>query len=450
MVGLVVVVLGSTPNAAVSDVTTKAKEKDKAKEQKFQDVYQVWWSRPNKGMVFYSESDDKAKAEKAANALRTFPSMPTVEVRGPFKRPVNDKSKLFAIVFQRKSTSKDGLVTGTVTVNGTVLGTFYENEDKKIPVGTYKGVLRTTSGKNHAQGPGGKMGNKGDFLIEVAGVSGRTDILLHAGNKKEHSEGCILMGPVQVVSGEKIAPAALKELRKLFFDGEDNPKQSPNKTITIEVKGPVTKPAQEKKELGWLSKKYEVGANGNAGTISSGKGDPGGQSYGLYQLTTANVKGFVNKHYATEFKGLTAGTEAFNNKWKEIYKTDPTGFAKKQHEYIKETHYDPAVANILKDVKLDVSKRGFTLQNVVWSTAVHHGKSTRVFERAIAPLVKEAGSIDKVTDEQIIRAIYAERGRTDAKGNLVYFQSSSQEVQKGVKARFVSELADALAALKSE
>src|SRR5262249_8761691 len=57
-------------------------------------------------------------------------------------------------------------------------------------------------------------------------------------------------------------------------------------------------------ELGWLSKKYEVGAKGNAGTISSGKGDPGGQSYGLYQLTTKNVMVFVAKHYPTEFKGL--------------------------------------------------------------------------------------------------------------------------------------------------
>lgn len=146
--------------------------------------------------------------------------------------------KEFHIVIQRKSTS-NGLLTGKISVNGKALGTCYENDAKKIPAGKYKGVLRHSSMRGHVQGPGGKMGNEGDFLVEVADVPGRTDILLHAGNKVEHSVGCILLGPVtKDENGAKIAPAALKELRLQFFDGMDDPTASPNKVIIVEVRDP--------------------------------------------------------------------------------------------------------------------------------------------------------------------------------------------------------------------
>jgi len=57
---------------------------------------------------------------------------------------------------------------------------------------------------------------------------------------------------------------------------------------------------------------------------------------------------------------------------------------------------------------------------------------------------------DPSFDEQLIRAIYAERGRKKADGNLVYFSRSSPNVQKGVANRFKSELTDALAMLAKE
>lgn len=103
-------------------------------------------------------------------------------------------SEEFLIRIKRSATAKDGLLSGELSVNGESLGTCYENADKMIPKGTYKGVLRYASGKNFVQGPGGVLGHSGDFLVEVAEVPHRTDILFHAGNKKEHSEGCILCG----------------------------------------------------------------------------------------------------------------------------------------------------------------------------------------------------------------------------------------------------------------
>jgi hypothetical protein len=144
----------------------------------------------------------------------------------------------FTVVVQREKTV-DGLVIGKLLANDKELGTCYENDEKKISAGTYKGVLRYKSGKNFVQSPGGKMGMKGDFLLEVAGVKGRTDILFHPGNKKEHSEGCILCGPAtkDPKTGDVFAPDALKKLRLAFY-GTDTPNATPDKTIEIIVRDP--------------------------------------------------------------------------------------------------------------------------------------------------------------------------------------------------------------------
>lgn len=152
--------------------------------------------------------------------------------------PATAQDKEFRVVIQRTST-KDGLLNGKISVNGEAIGATHENAEKKIPAGVYKGVLRATSMKNFVQGPGAKLGKSGDFLLEIAGVPKRTDILIHAGNKPEHSEGCVMLGPATKNSaGEPIAPDALKKLRLLFYDGEDSPAATPNKAIRIEVKDP--------------------------------------------------------------------------------------------------------------------------------------------------------------------------------------------------------------------
>jgi len=149
--------------------------------------------------------------------------------------PPEPREETFTIIVQREKTN-DGLVTGQLTVNGTKVGTCYENDTKKIPAGTYNGVLRTKSGKNFVQGPGGKMGNSGDFLVEVGGVDKRTDILFHPGNKKEHSAGCILCGPVTKDDKDNsIAPEALKKMRIAFY-GTDTPNATPDKKIVIIVR----------------------------------------------------------------------------------------------------------------------------------------------------------------------------------------------------------------------
>src|SRR5436190_8198583 len=100
-------------------------------------------------------------------------------------------------------------------------------------------------------------------------------------------------------------------------------------------------------KLGKLSEKYESGGRGSA-TVSTGVGDPGGVSYGTYQLASkvGQADRFVTKYYPKEFEGLKAGTPEFTAKWKELAKKDEKGLHEKEHEYIKASHFDPQVKKL--------------------------------------------------------------------------------------------------------
>jgi murein DD-endopeptidase MepM/ murein hydrolase activator NlpD len=205
-------------------------------------------------------------------------------------------------------------------------------------------------------------------------------------------------------------------------------------------------------ELGILSAKYETGGRG-PGTVSSGAGDPGGVSYGSYQMATktGTAKRFVTQSgfpWAQDFQNLTPGTADFSSCWKRIATNQTDEFQKCQHAYIKRTHYDLLVDKILSDDSVDINTRSNALQNVVWSTAVQHGPATPIVHRACATLSCKPD--DSQYDEQLIRAIYAERGRRKPDGNLAYFGKSSPSVQTGVANRFKNELQDALAMLRKE
>ena len=204
--------------------------------------------------------------------------------------------------------------------------------------------------------------------------------------------------------------------------------------------------------LGTLSAKYETGGRG-PGVVSSGAGDPGGVSYGSYQMATKMgvPQKFVKQPgfpWRADFQNLTAGTADFTACWKRIAANETDAFQKCQHEYIKKTHYDLLAAKILSDDGLDVNTRSRALQDVVWSTAVQHGGATSMVHKALANVT--CAKTDPAFDEQLIRAIYAERGRKKPDGNLVYFSKSSPNVQKGVANRFKNELTDALAMLAKE
>jgi hypothetical protein len=166
---------------------------------------------------------------------------------------------------------------------------------------------------------------------------------------------------------------------------------------------------------------------------------------------TGTAKRFVTQSsfpWLRDFQSLTPGTADFSACWKRIATNQTDEFQKCQHEYIKKTHYDLLVAKILSEDSVDINTRSNALQNAVWSTAVQHGPGTPIVHRACATL--RCNQNDPQYDEQLIRAIYAERGRRKPDGNLAYFGKSSPSVQTGVANRFKYELQDALAMLAKE
>jgi hypothetical protein len=210
--------------------------------------------------------------------------------------------------------------------------------------------------------------------------------------------------------------------------------------------------------LGALSRMYESGNRG-PGTVSTGNGDPGGVSYGLYQMTSKAVSGnlatvFVNEDafpFKARFAGLTAGTPEYTAVWRAIAAEDADGFGTLQHDFIKRQLYDPLVSIVNANTGIDVSKapRSAAVQDCCWSSAVQHGGSggasivsrvIKALQAAGTPLPADA----KAFDEALLRGVYAERGRRNPDGTLAFFGTSSREVQEGVANRFRNELADAL------
>ena len=152
--------------------------------------------------------------------------------------------------------------------------------------------------------------------------------------------------------------------------------------------------------------------------------------------------------FRERFAGLTPGTAAFTAAWKKLARARPDEFHAVQHEFIKRTHFDPLVRKIGNEDGLDVLTRSHTLQDVIWSTAVQHGPGSGIPHRVLGAL--DVPRDDLAFDKQLIKAIYAERGRKRADGVLVHFSRNSAAVQRGVARRFVQEERKALEMLAAE
>lgn len=194
--------------------------------------------------------------------------------------------------------------------------------------------------------------------------------------------------------------------------------------------------------LGKTSEQFETGGRG-VGTVSHGKGDRGGVSYGSYQLATntGTLDAYLRQSkYGKEFTGLKGGTDAFTARWKEIAKRDPEGFKADQHEFIKRSHFNPA-ASLLRKQGVDVLGRGPALQDAVWSTAVQFGPS------ATASMIEKAtgGKASKMTDLEVVTALQNYK----ATHNDRLFSNSSPAVRAGTLNRARSELASLSALAKA-
>lgn len=185
-------------------------------------------------------------------------------------------------------------------------------------------------------------------------------------------------------------------------------------------------------ELGALSAKYE--SNGKPGSISTGVGDKGGKSYGMYQLSldVGTLNSYViHSRYKDQFAGLVLGSEAFDAKWRAIAQREPAEFANDQHKYIERVYYTP-VRDYATDIGIPDTN---AINQVIWSMSVQHGPK---WAKAILMLCVTYNEVET------IKKIY--ELRTAQFMNSSYYGSSAsrKRVRDGVISRFKKELQDAL------
>jgi hypothetical protein len=216
--------------------------------------------------------------------------------------------------------------------------------------------------------------------------------------------------------------------------------------------------------LGDLSKKYE--SSGDPGAISSGYQDPGGKSYGAYQLSSnaGSVGSFLHwainlsgndvyQHYGTALADYEIRSSGFDAKWREIAAVDGAGFFRMQHDYICYAYYFPAV-DALRAAGFDPDKHTRVMQDVVWSRAVQYGTGNIVemFMTAVQRMYNEARDDysgypnlsyvdDAKFDYDLIRAVYQSVCKTP--------EWTAASCRYGLYRRFDAECADALTMLES-
>lgn len=202
--------------------------------------------------------------------------------------------------------------------------------------------------------------------------------------------------------------------------------------------------------LGALSERYECGNRG-PGAVSNGRNDPGGVSYGLFQLasragTCAAFLAAEGKKWASRFGSHTPGSDDFSAIWRKIAEADHDAFAQAQRDFIARTHYFPAVNGIKAKTGLDLNACHPAVRDATWSTAVQHGGALRILNAAVENADRQAQRGEGSYDRALVEGIYAERS--------VYVlrvaerpQLSAEErrlLESLVRNRFVAERDDAL------
>lgn len=204
------------------------------------------------------------------------------------------------------------------------------------------------------------------------------------------------------------------------------------------------------RRLGTLSERFESGGRG-PGAVSSGRGDPGGVSYGTFQLSsrTGSAAAFVGSEGACWQAELHAepGTAAFSQAWQAIALREEQAFAAAQHAFIERTHYRPAVDRVRRDTGVDLDARHDAVRDAVWSVAVQHGGASRILMAALARAQALAGAHDPGFDRTLVEAIYAERSAYVLAVAGRSASSARRTLESVVRNRYPAELADALAML---
>ena len=185
--------------------------------------------------------------------------------------------------------------------------------------------------------------------------------------------------------------------------------------------------------IGKYVKKYESG-NAGSKSISGGKGDHGGASFGSFQFPSnepAHLKKFWKKYYADKFPGVEIGNNpAFRDAWLKAVDMNPEQFYKNEYS-IEYDNYQSALRGQLKEFpQFDPDKFSRAVQESYWSSAVQYGDGPILKHTFQQPGLSMSMPKDKALDmiyKFKIDHIESNFGKSDAAN------------RKGIKNRYYKE-----------
>jgi hypothetical protein len=160
-------------------------------------------------------------------------------------------------------------------------------------------------------------------------------------------------------------------------------------------------------------------SQGQTNAYSNTKADPGGASWGCYQIAESTMPMFIEHlkeartapNLSTEqrkvaskaydaLKDNAPDSASFKRDWLYLAKTDPRDFRALQHNFILDTHLVPVLREA-KNLGFDITPQ---TAEVFLSIGVQHGRFAAILKDA-------AGSIDLATSttEQQVAALYESR-----------------------------------------
>ena len=194
---------------------------------------------------------------------------------------------------------------------------------------------------------------------------------------------------------------------------------------------------------GDVSISYEV-PNADGGYISSGKGDAGGKSYGISQFTSkgsASANSFVewliseDLEFDVFFVDVdNAGTESFDNAWKNANDFNSEKFTYYQKKYTMDFYVSPFIEDCKKEIGINFNDT-LALRESAYSLAVQFGRTGAL------TIVKNSEITANSTEEEVIKLLYSEKRNSVG---TYKFLGCSQEVRNSVYNRFINEEQDIL------
>ena len=196
--------------------------------------------------------------------------------------------------------------------------------------------------------------------------------------------------------------------------------------------------------IGKHVKQFESGTTGSA-TISSGKGDYGGVSFGSYQFPSygksevdkdSNLYKFWSTYYGAKYPNVKPGNnQAFKDAWLKEAKSDPQGFYENEYAYMFPNYYGSARDIFSKNGLGNFDDYDRAAQEALWSTTVQLGAGGPSTSKGAFALFKKAGINTSMEPTEFINKLYD----TKISNVPTNFKSSSAAVQNSIKNRYARE-----------